>query len=60
MGAVPEYVPLIRAAKYLGVAPWELAERPAAWRDWALAMEHGEASAQRQLQQRAQRQPMRR
>lgn len=40
----------MRAAKVMGVAPWELAARPdrAYWRDWALAMEAAEADAQRQ------------
>jgi hypothetical protein len=26
---------LIRAAKYLGVPPWELAEQPTYWQEWA-------------------------
>lgn len=37
MGACPEWYPLIQAARYLGVPPWELAERPLIWREWALA-----------------------
>lgn len=40
MGRCPDWYPLLQAARYLGVAPWELAERPSVWRDWALmAME---------------------
>lgn len=44
---------LIRAAKYLGVAPWELAERSIAWRDWALEAEAAEAKAQEQVHRQA-------
>jgi hypothetical protein len=46
MGEPPEWYLLIRAAKYLGVAPWELAGRPAIWRDWALAAESAESAAE--------------
>ncbi len=31
----PDYYALIKAANYLGVPPWELAERPAYWQEWA-------------------------
>ncbi len=27
---------LVRAARHLGVAPWDLAAQPVFWRDWAL------------------------
>lgn len=39
---------LLRAAKFLGVAPWELAERPALWTALALAAESAEADAEAQ------------
>lgn len=39
MGAMSDWYRLIRAAKYLGVAPWELARQPAAWMNLALAAE---------------------
>ncbi len=45
MGACPDWYPLVRAARYLGVAPWELAERPAAWQNWALTAEAAESEA---------------
>lgn len=32
----------IRAAKYLGVAPWDLAEQPACWQEWGLLFEMAE------------------
>jgi hypothetical protein len=38
---------LIRAAKYLQVAPWELAERPIWWMNVALAGMAAEAAAER-------------
>jgi hypothetical protein len=44
---------LIRAARYLGVAPWELIDRPLAWQEMALAAESAESKAQATLQERA-------
>lgn len=46
MGAVPEYYPLIRAARYLGVPPWELLDQPAVWMEWALICQGAEAEAE--------------
>lgn len=31
MADAPSWVPLIRIAKWLGVAPWELAKQPVFW-----------------------------
>lgn len=53
MGECPDWYPLIRAARYLGVPPWELAQQPAVWQDWALAAEQAEISAQNQAAKRA-------
>jgi hypothetical protein len=36
MGSVPDYYPLIQAARYLGVPPWDLLKQSAKWKDWAL------------------------
>lgn len=41
----PWWYGLIRAARYLGVPPWELAQQPVFWREAALACEEAEASA---------------
>ena len=46
---------MVRAARYLKVAPWELAERPVAWRDWALAAEEAEIYARNQAAKKANR-----
>jgi hypothetical protein len=46
MGSCPHWYGLIRAAKYLGVAPWDLAAQPVTWMDWALAAEQAEIIAQ--------------
>ncbi len=43
---MPEYYGLIRAARYLGVPPWELAEQPIFWQDAALLVEGAELEAQ--------------
>jgi hypothetical protein len=34
---------LVMAAAYLHVPPWELADKPTAWRDWALTAKQAEA-----------------
>lgn len=36
---------MIRAARYLGVAPWELAKQSVYWRNLALAFEAAENGA---------------
>lgn len=46
---MPSWYPLLRAARYLGVPPWELAERPVAWMYWALEAEQAEFEAQETL-----------
>ena len=45
MGHCPDYYPLIRAARYLGVPPWELADRPRVWLEWALTCKAAEDGA---------------
>lgn len=47
MGEVPSWYPLLQAAKYLGVAPWELATKPQWWTSIALAAEAAETGAQK-------------
>jgi hypothetical protein len=39
---------MLRAARYLGVAPWDLADRPVWWQEIALAAEAAEAAAAKQ------------
>lgn len=46
MGALPEWYALMRAARYLGVAPWVLLEQPSTWMEWALTAESAENEAQ--------------
>lgn len=55
MGRFPEWYLLLRAARYMGVPPWELARMPAAWRNYALAAENAEISAQNEAMEAAQR-----
>ena len=47
MGAMPEWYPLARAARYWGVAPWDLAEQPQIWQERALIAENAEIAARR-------------
>lgn len=51
MGELPEWYQVIRAARALHIAPWELAHRPRVWVQWALAAESAEAMAQENLRQ---------
>ncbi|MBX6770885.1 MAG: hypothetical protein IRY83_04115 [Chloroflexi bacterium] len=53
MGHPPEWYLLIRAARYLGVAPWELARQSSVWRDWALISQSAEAEAEAEAMKRA-------
>jgi len=41
----------LRAAKYMGVPPWELLKQPIYWRNWALQAEKAENEAERQRQE---------
>lgn len=45
LGAIPEAYPLVRAARYLGVPPWELQQQPVIWQQWALIFEAAEDGA---------------
>lgn len=54
MGAVPDWYLVIRAARYLGVAPWEMLEQPSLWLGWALASERAENEAAAERQKLAQ------
>ena len=45
MGEVPEWYLVIRAARYLGVAPWDLIDQPQAWQQMALEAENAETDA---------------
>lgn len=44
-GSVPEWYRVIRAARYLGVPPWDLATKSTWWLEVALAAEDAEAKA---------------
>lgn len=44
-GTMPDWYPVISAARYLGVPPWELVEQPSEWMDWALAAQSAESEA---------------
>ena len=43
---MPTWYLVVRAARYLGVEPWELAKRPMIWTNWALAAENAENKAE--------------
>lgn len=47
-GVCPEWYLLIRAAKFLGVNPWELSEQPIGWMQMALEAESAERWAERE------------
>lgn len=50
MGEVPDWYLLLRAARYLRVAPWDLLAQPSIWQEWARMAEQAEAESQRQRQ----------
>jgi len=45
MGDVPKWYLLIKAARYLGVPPWDLAKQPLWWMKVALASQQAEQQA---------------
>lgn len=52
MGAVPDDLALFQAARWLHVAPWELAKQPVYWRNRAHTFMGAEESAREQLANR--------
>lgn len=52
---MPDWWPLLQAAKYLGVAPWDLARQPAYWMRWALTAMGAEAEVNEQQLRRMER-----
>ncbi len=51
-GEAPEWYTVMRAAKYLGVAPWELLEQNVGWTNAALVAMDAEAKAARDRERR--------
>lgn len=43
---MPEWYPLMQAARYLGVPPWDLADQAECWTDWALSARNAEGVTQ--------------
>lgn len=43
---MPDWYGVIAAAHYLGVPPWELADRPAIWTEWALCASNAAQQAE--------------
>ena len=48
----PEWYLLVQAAKWLGVAPWDLMEKPIWWMHWALAGRVAENKAEKIMTER--------
>lgn len=52
MGEAPDWYETIRAAKYLGVPPWDLLSQPVFWRNAALTAESVENEYRRDQERR--------
>jgi hypothetical protein len=59
VGEAPLWYRVLRAAKFLGVAPWDLAEAPYTWMEQAEAAQAAEHSAEQARKDRGS-QPARR
>lgn len=46
MGSVPPWYPIVAAARYLGVSPWELENASLLWMHRAIAAQNAEAHAE--------------
>lgn len=53
MGEIPDWYRTIKAAQVLQVAPWELAERPLVWQEWALNAAKAESFVQEERAKRS-------
>ncbi len=49
---MPDWYVVIAAAKYLGVAPWDLWRQPAIWARWALIARNAEIDGHNELSRR--------
>jgi len=54
VGEVPDWYPLLKAAQWLHVPPWELAEQPAGWHEMALIAMNAEGRARETLNKQGQ------
>jgi hypothetical protein len=54
MGESPEWYSLLKAARYLGVPPWELLRQPRVWYEMALAADAAEMAARSDAAKRQQ------
>lgn len=55
MGEVPEWYRVIKAAKYLGVSPWDLADQSIYWVSAAEAAQEVDALAEKIAQEQAEK-----
>jgi len=46
---MPDWYPLIKAARVLGCKPWELMDQPPAWVSWANGVDGAERRAENTL-----------
>lgn len=53
VGQMRWWYPLIRASRFLGVGPWELARQPSQWKNWALQSETAEIQAHNEMVEQA-------
>lgn len=53
MGEMPAWYRTILAAKELGVPPWELADKPLIWQEWALTVAHVQNHVQEERAKRS-------
>lgn len=49
----PEWYALVKAAKYLGVAPWDLMDQPMWWMVWGIEAWQAEVHAENEAHKRA-------
>ena len=55
MGALPDWFRTIKAAQAIGVPPWELADKPLIWQEWALSAQAAENAAKEERERHAAR-----
>lgn len=55
LGALPDWYPVIKAAQYLQVAPWDLMRQPKAWITWAHQAQAAEQQAEAEVRKQEER-----
>lgn len=55
MGELPDWYRTLKAAQVLNVPPWELAEMPLVWQEWAVTASYAEGFVRDEQRKKAEK-----